>query len=87
MASILTDMKIRDYAQLLGIVQDIPDVDEHLKQNVKVSDLPEPHCNELISGQPTFYSFKSMLVMLMLERLFWMRSVMRSLVIPPRFES
>ena len=65
MASILTDMKIRDYAQLLGIVQDIPDVDEHLKQNVKVSDLPEPHCNELISGQPTFYSFKSMLVMLM----------------------
>lgn len=65
MESVLNDMKLRDYAQLLGItVSDLPNIDDFLARDVKVSALPDPHCNTLINGQPTFYSFKSMLTVL-----------------------
>lgn len=66
MESVLKDMKLRDYAQLLGITSfDLPDIDDFLAQDVRVSALPKPHCHTFINGQPTFYSFKSMLEVLM----------------------
>lgn len=64
MESILKEMKIRDYAQLLGIMKRIPKISKLLEDDVKVVDMPEPWCKDLIKGQPTFYSFKSMLQVL-----------------------
>eukprot|EP01043_Picozoa_sp_COSAG02_P013266 COSAG02_NODE_528_length_20698_cov_6.231710_4_plen_950_part_00 len=66
MESVLKDMKLRDYAQLLGITTfDLPGIDDFLAQNVKVSALPEPHCHKFINGRPPFCSFKTMLEILM----------------------
>jgi hypothetical protein len=58
-------MKLRDYAQLLGIVDTIPGIDEHLKANVAVASLPDPHGKRLITGRLAFYSFKVMLTALL----------------------
>jgi len=64
MESVLKEMKIRDYAQLLGIMKKIDNIGELLENDVEVTKMPEPWCKDLIKGQPTFYSFKSMLLVL-----------------------
>lgn len=66
MESVLKNMKLRDYAQLLGIITfDLPGIDDFLDRDVKVSALPEPHCHTFINDRQTFFSFKTMLEVLM----------------------
>jgi hypothetical protein len=58
-------MPLRAYAQLIGIADEVPGIDELFKKDTVMAEVPEPHRTRLLSGRAAFTSARSLLEILL----------------------